>query len=544
MSRKQEKYQFRYDVSHASGGNAPRFGIDFIHEPVLSGALSGTAENLTVFTMDPGVYFWRTRRSFPRISTAVPQPCPEPLARRLRPQAAASRRTCSASGFMPRMTGGKRPSSPSITVCVTTPPSASLRLPSRPQGNNPAVLTLEALKITLANGVPHDYRGAIAPRVGIVYSPGKSLSTVVRAGFGLFYNDLAQTGWVTALEAVNAPSGPCVNTGDPACLPGGAAGSIIDPHYKTPYAIHITGGFQHAFSPNWSMSVDYNHEQGVHSFARYQYQAGYTLFNPLYPASDMADQLATIPNITDFRSDNRSSYNAMSAHLQGNVTRRFNLIVNYTLSRASTWGCVLGELFDYVDGVCNPLHAFGKGDYGPSGEDVTDRFVFAGIFHLPGGFDVSTLGQAESARPITLTTPVDVNGFGDPLDDRAVVNGAQTSLDQFRGTPYIQVDMRVSRPFTYHERWTVNPFAEFFNVFNRNNPGANYITNIAALPTPVNNLANATAFCLNAACSETQPITSPNQLRVPRRRLGRFLRPGIQGGYTFCRAALALRLTF
>ena len=52
--RNQEKYQFRYDVSHASGRHAPRFGIDFIHEPVLSGALSGTAENLTVFAMDPG----------------------------------------------------------------------------------------------------------------------------------------------------------------------------------------------------------------------------------------------------------------------------------------------------------------------------------------------------------------------------------------------------------------------------------------------------------------------------------------------------------
>ena len=54
--RNQEKYQFRYDVSHASGKHAPRFGIDFIHEPVLSGALSGTAENLTVFPLDPTDY--------------------------------------------------------------------------------------------------------------------------------------------------------------------------------------------------------------------------------------------------------------------------------------------------------------------------------------------------------------------------------------------------------------------------------------------------------------------------------------------------------
>ncbi len=156
--------------------------------------------------------------------------------------------------------------------------------------------------------------------------------------------------------------------------------------------------------------------------------------------------------------------------------------MNYTLSSAETWGCVLGELFDYVNGVCDPLNAFRKGDYGPSGEDVRNRFVLAGTFHLPGGFDVTTLSQVESARPFTLTTPVDVNGFGDTLDDRAVVNGVQTTLDQLRGTPYIQVDMRVTRPFTFHDRWTAMPFIEFFNLFNRNNPGANYVTNVAALP--------------------------------------------------------------
>jgi hypothetical protein len=41
-------------------------------------------------------------------------------------------------------------------------------------------------------------------------------------------------------------------------------------------------------------------------------------------------------------------------------------------------GCVLGELFDYVNGVCNPLQPFAAGDYGPSGEDVRSRLVIAG----------------------------------------------------------------------------------------------------------------------------------------------------------------------
>jgi hypothetical protein len=417
----------------------------------------------------------------------------------------------------------------------------------RSQLQNPALLTLEALQIPLfaKPAAPHDYRAAFAPRLGVAYAPGQKKNTVVRAGFGLFYNDLAQNGWVTAFQAVNEPPGVCVHPGDPGCLQGaafGGAGALIDPGYKTPYALHASAGVEHAFNSQWMVSAEWIHEEGVHAYRRYQYQAGYTLFSPLY-ASDPATQQQFVPNLTVFRSDNRSRYDGLLLHVQGNVTRKFNFVANYTLSSAKTWGCVLGELFDYVNGVCDPLNAFAPGDYGPSGEDVTHRFVFAGIFHAPGGFELSTLLQAESARPFTMTTPVDVNGFGDTLDDRAVINGVQTSMDEFRGTPYIQVDLRVARPVIFHDRYDLMPFIEFFNLFNRNNPGANYVTNLAALPTPVNNFANATAFCLNADCSNTQPITSLNQLRVPAGALGDFFGPGTTVGIPFA-AQIGIRFSF
>ena len=35
---------------------------------------------------------------------------------------------------------------------------------------------------------------------------------------------------------------------------------------------------------------------------------------------------------------------------------------------------------------------------------MSHRFVLAGRLHVPGGFEVTTLTQAESARPFTLTT--------------------------------------------------------------------------------------------------------------------------------------------
>jgi len=69
--------------------------------------------------------------------------------------------------------------------------------------------------------------------------------------------------------------------------------------------------------------------------------------------------------------------------------------------------------------------------------------------------------------------------------------------------------------------------------FNRQNPGNNYAGDISALPTPVDNLSNATAFCLNPACTQTTPITTVSQLRVPAGALGDFFGPGTTVGIPF-----------
>lgn len=222
--------------------------------------------------------------------------------------------------------------------------------------------------------------------------------------------------------------------------------------------------------------------------------------------------------------------------MHGNVSRRFNLIAHFTLANAKTWGCVVGELFDFVNGVCDPLNAFASGDYGPSGEDVRHRFVLAGTLHLPGGFELTTLTQAESARPFTMTNADD--------SDCAVVNGVKITLDEFRGTPYIQADLRVSRPFNFRERWSLIPFIEFFNLFNRNNPGNNFVPDISALPAPVDNTDNATSICSDPpACTQFVPITSLKQLRFPAGALGDFFGPGITVGIPFA-TQVGFRLTF
>ena len=490
--RNQQKYQFRYDLGHSTGDHAFKFGVNFIHEPVLSGAFPGNQETLYSFPNDPTYYTLNSTNlaQFPidYANGASTTPASDgTFSQNIQRLALYAQDSWRVSRHLTVNYGLRWQSTFGLFIAS-----------GHDQTINPSFSLLPMFG--LPERAPQDDRKQFGPRLGLAYAPGNSGRTVIRAGFGLFYNDLTQNGWAAALQAVNGGLNP------PAAL--------IDPNYKTPYALHATGGVQHAFNSNWTASADYTHEEGNHAYRAYPFSA------------------------TVFRSDNRSSYNALMLHLQGNVTKRFNLVANYTFSKAQTWGCVLGELFDYVNGVCNPLNAFGRGDYGPSGEDVRHRFVLAGTVYIPGGFELTTMTQAESARPFTITTADN--------SQRISVNGLPTALDAFRGTPYIQMDLRVTHPFKFGDRWEVRPFAEFFNVFNRNNPGANYVANISALPLIPNDIAsgNATTVCLDfPTCNQLQPVTSFKQLEIPGGGLGDFFGPGTTVGIPFA-AQLGVRVNF
>ena len=574
--RNQEKYQVRYDLSRTAGRHALRFGVDFIHEPVLSGAFAATAEQLVQYPSNPDCYISQPGADCGGITAPLPfydvaasaqcDPAPDP----------ASGVTCT---YTPQSDGrfsqnvqrlafygeDSWRASPRFTFDYGLRYQTTFGLfegSGRSQLANSAYLTLQALQIPVVPGVPHDDRKQIAPRLGLAWSPRGNQNTVVHAGFGLYYDDLAQNGWATAFQGTNngnAVTGACTLTGapgsyaltGPGCLQGGvgATGNLIGSPYKTPYAIHITGGVEHALNQHWLVSADYVHEQGNHGYRAFPYASAANLFTPLIPSADVADQANVVPNVNVFQSDNRSSYNALALHAQGNL-RRFSVIANYQLSKAQTWGCLLGELFDYVDGVCTletgpragQLDAFGPGDYGPSGEDVRHRLVLAGTWHTPGGFEVSGLSQNESARPITITNADN--------SARIWVNGAYTSLDEFRGRPYLQTDLRVARPVTVADRWQIEPFVEFFNLFNRNNPGANYAVNVVQLPVPAAEMqpnaagiTNVTDVCTNSDCSQTEPISSLKQLEIPEGALGDFFGPGTTVGIPFA-AQVGGRLTF
>ncbi len=502
VQRDQQKYQFRYDASHASGPHAFRFGVNLIHEPVLRGALASNLETVFTYPRDPSFYI-ANPGVLSTCSSLNPDPnCP--AVDTTGPADGSFSQSIRRLGFYAEDSWRVKPSF-TLNAGLRYDTTFGLFIASgHDQSLNPALPGNG-----IVSGVPHDYRKAFAPRLGIAYAPHALSTTVLRAGLGLYYNDLAQNGWVDAFTAVNNFN----------LQHGTGPAALIDPKYRTPYALTASAAYEHAFRGDWRLSVTYEHQQGVHQYRRYEF-----------------------PAFSLFRSDNRSIFNGLALQMQHSFAQRFELTANYVLAHATTWGATVGELFDYVNGVSNVHNAFGPGDHGPSGEDIRHRFVLVGVLQLPWKFEASTISQFESARPFTLSTPGDINGDG-VANDRAVVNGVQTTLDQFRGAPFYQVDLRVSRNIVFRERFTLRPFAEFFNLFNRRNPGNNFVADISALPAPVNNLSNATAFCLDLACTQTRPITSLSQLRAPAGALGDFFGLGATVGIPFA-VQLGLKFIF
>src|SRR3989441_1714036 len=340
--RDQQKYHFRYDLSHVSGSHAPRFGVNFIHEPVLSGKLSNDPETLVQFPQDPSFYVAHpVQFSQDLVDNAEQLGCPPS------PPPASF---CPSGNFSQNIQRLGLYAEDSWRILPELTFNYGLRYDTtfglfRAEGvnqdHNPAFLTLRSLGIPLVAGTPHDYRGAFAPRLGIAYAPGSSGNTVIRAGIGMYYNDLTQNGWVDAFRSVNAP-----NTN--ALLPRDQ-GFVIDPHYHTPYALQTSLGVEHQFGNDWHTNFFFEHHGGVHQYRRYEYASGFTI-------------PATAPNISLFKTDNRSSYNGISFVAQHRFVSNFEVTAHYTFARATTWGAGVGELFDYVNGVTDVRNPFGPGD--------------------------------------------------------------------------------------------------------------------------------------------------------------------------------------
>jgi len=166
--------------------------------------------------------------------------------------------------------------------------------------NNRAYQVLKTIGSPFGQSTPAAPRNNFSPRVGFAWDMGGTGKDVIRAGYGLFFDQLnmvlgfqpnviskqnllvlasytnsgvgagqlagkvydpASTAWLP-------PAPPAINTAIPAGLNSQAG--LFSPSIKNPYNQQAHVGYTHAFSQNTIVSVDYSHILGLNDWRQRQ----------------------------------------------------------------------------------------------------------------------------------------------------------------------------------------------------------------------------------------------------------------------------------
>jgi outer membrane receptor protein involved in Fe transport len=382
--------------------------------------------------------------------------------------------------------------------------------------------------------VVEDDKNNFSPRFGLAYDIRGNGRSVVRAGYGMYFDQSFLNVPLFAVQlgnpeiyatfqnvgdnlALNSPP-PVVPRPLTNPLPG-ARGRLIDPDFESPFTQQFNVGYAQELWNNASIEFDYVHILGLHEFTGLEANPR---TGPLNNA-DRADSATSFPRIlapliaanaaklqaafgtanpfgriTVAQSDGRSRYDAFTVSFKKRYANRYQLNAHYTLARAVAW---FGTIADFGLQPINPFNKFDPAaNFGYTPEDERHRFVLSGVFDLPWGFQVSPILQLASARPYSIFPSCgacDINKDGVANDRETRDGNDQNQLPPAteRGDKFSQVNVRLSKFFTFGEKRKLGFFFEAFNVFNTANFGNQFQNVVGAddFKLPVN-FFGATGF--------------------------------------------------
>ena len=342
-----------------------------------------------------------------------------------------------------------------------------------------------------------------APRFGISYAINEK--TVIRGGYGIFYARTpsiltgtahSQNGIQVIGIDINCVTTPALCPIFPnvfTALPGGGLAPInlymFSQGYKQPFVQQGRVSFEREILPNLSISIGYTFYRGddltrtrdanlAAPVSRNFTVTGTTdvLSFERFPATRL---IAGFTRISVFESTANSFYQGFSIEVKRRFAQHFSFIAAYTLSKAKDdkpdqTSVVVGT--DDAKQVQNQFNV--DSEYGRSDLDLRNRFVFSPVYDV-GKFKsdnavvrflfsdwiFSGIIQAQSGFAVSAAVSGDPNGDGNTANDR--VTG--TLRNQFSTPATVQVDMRVSRAFSFTEKIRLTLLGEGFNIFNRSN---------------------------------------------------------------------------
>jgi len=312
----------------------------------------------------------------------------------------------------------------------------------------------------------------VGPRVGVTYDVTGAGNTVVRGGFGVFYdqfilnmsfNEKLFNGETFVIADIRPTAGQPISLTDPLGgrtfedflrTAGASAVQILDPNLSVPYTFQTSIGIQRRLGSAIGVTADYVRVDGRDEILRRDANLDPNCFN-LNAGCRRPD--ARFSTITRSESIGSSVYNG----LHTSVTYRGGRVatqVAYTLSKALNYGddpafgSPRSNQFDLVP------------DWGPSANDRRHTIVVNGSVLLPYGLQVSGIVNGGSGYVILGTrVSEDLNGDG-IFNDRP----AGVGRNSFRSDPTVKTDVRVTKTVKL-ARLNLQGITEVFNVFNRRN---------------------------------------------------------------------------
>lgn len=464
---KERKFQFRDDISVLSGKHGLKFGVNYIHTLLTGFFFFGANGYQITFFDDPLVIKNNTNGKYPQ-GFATPGAVNE-----ITFNTGAGDTSQPPFHQLAFYVQDDYRVTPRLTLNLGLRWDANIRL-LVDQTNNRTMQILGKLNDPRAQAITGDpaliakttssYR-EFQPRVGFAWDIHGTGQTVVRGGYGIFYDQIFQnltlfakqqgnpTIYQTVLDLVNSSVGvgqlatfrfgtdplPAPAVVNNTQLEVGAVGRINDPTLQDPYVQKWSIGVETKLGQNYVLSSDYVHTLGLHEnrVQNINPRIG-NICDPAFPGSTPASPLCVsgattrffdkafvdaglgagrLSQINMFTSTNRSLYDSWATTLRRR-TRHTVLSASYILSNSRGWGGQPTASYSGNGIAITPELQFSPGEFGPTRIDERHRVVASGLFDLPYGFQISPIIQFATARPYSLNSGTDIDADGRSTVDR------------------------------------------------------------------------------------------------------------------------------
>jgi Carboxypeptidase regulatory-like domain/TonB dependent receptor len=303
----------------------------------------------------------------------------------------------------------------------------------------------------------------IAPRVGLAWS--LSPKTVIRAGWGLFFNQAAYNIQTALTENLPFFFNKSVNTASTTAIPSLTTENILQaPNNGTISGSALNYNYRSEFADSWSLNVQRILGQGLIMQASYfgSHVSGAddgTYQNVPVPGPGAIDPRRPNPLLSGYkmiRWDGYSIYHSGTLRIEKRMSRGLTLNANYTWSKSIDDASDVGTTFSETNIPQDVRNV--RAERALSSFDHRHRSVFSYSYQLPfnragklfQGWTANGRGSFQSGAPFTVILPTDNANIGSGPAQRPDLAGNPNANAPHTANQWFNTAaFRMPAPFTF-----------------------------------------------------------------------------------------------